>query len=214
MKHLISRLRQILVVFLVGFAFLLGQGFSFVSVAQADVTTPEGIYYKGTPDDWGQNRNQPQQRQKLNDSQGSSYQGSGSNPIKDAANAVRDKLNLDEETPRATREFFDSGRNKATKDSTVRTPEGIYYKGTPDDWGQNRNQPQQRQQRNDYQGSSNNPLKDAVDTVREKLNLDEETPRATKEFFNDAKNAVNSDREGYYQTPPNNPPSKQLRDRI
>lgn len=206
MKQMIARLRQIIVVFLVGFTFLLGQGFSCVSVAQADVTTPEGIYYKGTPDDWGQNRNQPDQRQKLNESQ-----RSGSNPLKDAAKAVGDKLNLNEETPRSTREFFDSGRNQATKDSTVRTPEGIYYKGTPDDWGQNRNQPQQR---NDNQGSSNNPLKGAVDTVREKLNLDESTPRATKEFFNDAKNAVNPDREGYYQSPANNPSSKQLRDRI
>ncbi|MBH8566212.1 hypothetical protein I8748_29325 [Nostoc sp. CENA67] len=201
MKQMISRFRQIIVVFLVGFTFLLGQGFSFVSVAQADVTTPEGIYYKGTPDDWGQNRNQPQQRQKLNDSQGSSYQGSDSNAFKDAANAVRDKLNLDEETPGARREFFDSGRNKATKDSTVRTPEGIYYKGTPDDRGEVRNDTQIR--------NAQNKLKGAVDNVREKLNLEEETPRATREFFNSEKNITNENKEGYYQ----NPPSRQLRDR-
>ncbi|QSJ15777.1 hypothetical protein JYQ62_28865 [Nostoc sp. UHCC 0702] len=119
MKHLISRFRQIIVVFLVGFVFLLGQGFSFVNIAQADVKTPEGIYYKGTPDDRGEVRN----------------------------------------------------------DTQIRNAE--------------------------------NKLKGAVDNVREKLNLDEETPRATKEFFNSGKNRTNEDKEGYYQ----NPPSKQLRDR-
>ena len=206
MKHLISRFRQIIVVFLVGFAFLLGQGFSFVSVAQADVKTPEGIYYKGTPDDWGQNRNQAQQRNNNQEDSG--------NLLKDAADNVRERLNLNQETPSSTRESFDSRKNKASGNGTVTTPEGIYYKGTPDDWGQNRNQAQQKQQRNDNQGNGGNLLKDAAENIREKLNLDEETPRATKEFFNDVKNTANPDREGYYQTPPNNPSSKQLRDRI
>jgi len=128
MKQVISSLSKIMVVFLVGFMFLLGQAFSFVNVAQADVTTPEGIYYKGTPE--GQN-------------------------------------------------------NGIQNDNQVR--------------------------------NAQNKLKGAADNIREKLNLDEETPRATKEFLKDAKNRVGEavspatgSREGYYQ----NPPTKQLRDRV
>jgi hypothetical protein len=129
MKYLISRFRKIMVVFLVGFMFLLGQAFSYTPVAQADntVTTPEGIYYKGTPD-----------------------QNSG-----------------------------------IGNDNQIR--------------------------------NAQSKLKGAADNVREKLNLNEETPRATKEFIEDAKSRVGEaiepmtgSREGYYQ----NPPSKQLRDRM
>ncbi|WP_292697649.1 MULTISPECIES: hypothetical protein [unclassified Nostoc] len=95
------RISQILVVFLVGFMFLLGQAFSYVNVAQAEtVKTPEGIYYKGTP-------NESEIR---NDTQAKNTQ----NPLKSAANNLREKLNLDEKTPRATKEFFDPAKNKAT----------------------------------------------------------------------------------------------------
>ncbi len=56
------RISQIIVVFLVGFMFLLGQAFSYVDVAQADVKTPEGTYYKGIPDGQGEIRNDTQIR--------------------------------------------------------------------------------------------------------------------------------------------------------
>ncbi|WP_243458341.1 MULTISPECIES: hypothetical protein [unclassified Nostoc] len=111
MSRVISALRnirisQIFVVFLVGFMFLLGQAFSYVNVAQADtVKTPEGIYYKGTPDE-GEIRNDTQSR---NDTQIRNAQ----NPLKSAADNIREKLNLDEETPRATKEFFDPAKNQA-----------------------------------------------------------------------------------------------------
>ncbi|MBE9105210.1 hypothetical protein IQ229_09740 [Nostoc cf. edaphicum LEGE 07299] len=94
------RISQILVVFLVGFMFLLGQAFSYVSVAQADVITPEGTYYKGIPDEQGEIRN---------DTQTTNSQ----NPLKEAADNIREKLNLDEKTPRATKEFFDPAKNRA-----------------------------------------------------------------------------------------------------
>ncbi|MEH2384177.1 MAG: hypothetical protein V7K27_35715 [Nostoc sp.] len=93
------RISQILVVFLVGFMFLLGQAFSYVNVAQADVKTPEGTYYKGTPDK-GEIRNDTQ----IKDTE---------NPLKSVADNIREKLNLDEKAPKATKEFFDPANNEA-----------------------------------------------------------------------------------------------------
>jgi len=92
------RISQILVVFLVGFMFLLGQAFSYVDVAQADVLTPEGTYYKGAPNGQSESRNDTQI-------------GNTQNPLKEAANTIREKLNLDEKAPRATKEFFDPAKN-------------------------------------------------------------------------------------------------------
>ncbi|WP_392535475.1 hypothetical protein [Nostoc sp. C117] len=105
MNRLISALRnirihQIVVVFVVGFMFLLGQAFSYVNVAQADVITPEGTYYKGTPD----SRNEVKNDNPITNAQ---------NKLKDAADNVREKLNLDEKNPRATKEFFDPTKNRA-----------------------------------------------------------------------------------------------------
>ncbi|BAY16805.1 hypothetical protein NIES21_26390 [Anabaenopsis circularis NIES-21] len=101
MKQVISRLRQIMVVFLVGFMFLLGQAFSFVNVAQADVKTPEGIYYKGVPEE--------QNNGIQNDSQVRNAQSK----LKGAADNIREKLNLDEDTPRVTKEFLKGAKNRA-----------------------------------------------------------------------------------------------------
>ncbi|MEH2061330.1 MAG: hypothetical protein V7K50_03510 [Nostoc sp.] len=105
------RISQILVVFLVGFMFLLGQAFTSVNVAQADVKTPEGIYYKGTPNEQGEIRNDTQIK-------------NSKNPLKGAVENIREKLNLDEKTPEATKEFFDPAKNKA------QSSEG-YYQNPP-----------------------------------------------------------------------------------
>ncbi|MBD2563224.1 MULTISPECIES: hypothetical protein [Nostoc] len=109
------RISQILVVFLVGFMFLLGQAFSYVSVAQADVITPEGTYYKGIPDQQGEIRNDTQRTK-------------SQNPLKEAADNIREKLNLDEETPRATKEFLNSTKNKVRENgqALTETEEGYY----------------------------------------------------------------------------------------
>ncbi|MBE9005589.1 hypothetical protein IQ259_11160 [Fortiea sp. LEGE XX443] len=119
MKHMIANFRKIMVVFLVGFMFLLGQAFSFVNVAQADVVTPEGRYYKGTPDQQTDIRNDNQIR-------------NAQNKLRDTADNVREKLNLDEETPRATKEFRDSLRNKVENryDRANESREG-YYQNPP-----------------------------------------------------------------------------------
>lgn len=113
------RISQILVVFLVGFMFLLGQAFSDINVAQADVITPEGTYYKGVPDGQGEMRN---------DTQTTKTQ----NPLKEAAENIREKLNLDEETPRATKEFLKSTKSKVeeTVQPLTETKEG-YYQNPP-----------------------------------------------------------------------------------
>ncbi|MBC6430250.1 hypothetical protein FM036_05125 [Nostoc sp. HG1] len=112
------RISQIVVVFLVGFMFLLGQAFTYVNVAQADVITPEGTYYKGIPDGQGEIRNDTQTTK-------------SQNPLKEAADNIREKLNLDEETPRATKEFLKSTTNTVgdkvqpltgTKEGYYRTP--------------------------------------------------------------------------------------------
>ncbi|MBW4673052.1 MAG: hypothetical protein KME52_03100 [Desmonostoc geniculatum HA4340-LM1] len=124
MNRLISWLRniridQIIVVFLLGFMFLVGQGFSYGNVAQADVITPEGTYYKGTPDYQGEIRNDTQIR-------------NAQNKLKDTVDNVREKLNLDEKTPGATKEFFDSTKNRAAdKTSRLQRDTEGYYQYPP-----------------------------------------------------------------------------------
>ncbi|MEH1771300.1 MAG: hypothetical protein V7L30_33845 [Nostoc sp.] len=112
------RLSQIVVVFLVGFMFLLGQAFSYVNVAQADVKTPEGTYYKGTPNEQGEIRNDTQ----ITNTQ---------NPLKSAVDNIREKLNLDEKTPESTKEFFEPTRNiTGDKASSSNGERGGYYQNT------------------------------------------------------------------------------------
>ncbi|WP_373529736.1 hypothetical protein [Nostoc sp.] len=112
------RISQILVVFLVGFTFLLGQAFTYVNVAQAEtVRTPEGTYYKGTPDE-GEMRNDSQMK-------------NAQNKLKDVADNIREKLNLDEKTPQATKEFFDPTSNAAKeKAQSFNGDEEGYYHNT------------------------------------------------------------------------------------
>ncbi|MEH2205668.1 MAG: hypothetical protein V7K53_16570 [Nostoc sp.] len=112
------RISQIVVVFLVGFMFLLGQTFSYTNIALADVKTPEGTYYKGAPNEQGEIRNDTQ----INNTQKSQ------NPIKSAVDNIRDKLNLDEKTPEATKEFFDPTTNRAGDETSsfTKTREGTY----------------------------------------------------------------------------------------
>ena len=109
------RISQILVVFLVGFMFLLGQAFSYVNVAQADVKTPEGTYYKGTLNEQSEIRNDTQIK-------------NTKNPLKGAVENIREKLNLDEKTPEATKEFFDPAKNKAGE--KAQSSDG-YYQNPP-----------------------------------------------------------------------------------
>ncbi|MGM3304896.1 hypothetical protein ACSQ6I_02750 [Anabaena sp. WFMT] len=87
---------------------------------------------------------------------------------------------------------------------TVKTPEGVYYKGTPD----------ASEIRNDQKR-----LKDTGDNIKERLNLDEPIPESTREFLNDVQTNVEKSvepitgtRHGYYQE--NIPPERILRDKM
>ncbi|MEH2284845.1 MAG: hypothetical protein V7K90_26595 [Nostoc sp.] len=127
MNRVISWLRnirifQIVVVFLVGFMFLLGQAFTYANIALADVKTPEGTYYKGTPNEQGEIRNDTQ----INNTQNPQ---NSQNPIQSAVDNIREKLNLDEKAPEATKEFFDPAKN-TTGDKTSSSDagrEGYYH---------------------------------------------------------------------------------------
>ncbi|WP_066375364.1 MULTISPECIES: hypothetical protein [unclassified Anabaena] len=109
-------LRQVLIVCLIGATFFLGQCFisSSAMIAQADVKTPEGIYYKGTPENESI-RNDTQVR-------------NAQERLKETADTVREKLNLDEETPRATKEFQKSVQRRVEKtvEPVTGTPRGYY----------------------------------------------------------------------------------------
>jgi hypothetical protein len=92
---------------------------------------------------------------------------------------------------------------------TITTPEGVYYKGTPDPGKITTDRETENTQR--Y-------LRETADNFREKLNLDEPVPESTKEFLEDVHTNVEKTIEpitrgqpGYYQQ--NIPPEKILRDK-
>jgi hypothetical protein len=92
---------------------------------------------------------------------------------------------------------------------TVKTPEGVYYKGTPDNQGMVRNDKQM--------DNAQKRLKNAGDNIRDRLNLDEETPEATKEFLDSVRNKaedtvepITGSKRGYYQE---NPPQREALER-
>jgi hypothetical protein len=109
-------LRQVLIICLIGATFFVGQCFIYSNaiIAHADVQTPEGIYYKGTPDNQGIS----------NDTQIRNAQ----DKLKSTVDNVREKLNLNEETPRATKEFQDTMQRKVGKAvEPITREEGGYY---------------------------------------------------------------------------------------
>ncbi|MDP5337644.1 MAG: hypothetical protein NWQ28_03600 [Nodularia sp. (in: cyanobacteria)] len=117
-------LRQIIGVFLIAFAFFSFQTFNYgndMMLAKADtVKTPEGIYYKGTPDNNASIRND----QQIDHAQKN---------LKETAENVREKLNLDEPTPRATKEFLDSVQTQVedTVEPITGTRHGYYQENRP-----------------------------------------------------------------------------------
>ncbi len=135
-------LRQAIIVFLASLTFLGMQafGYSNVMVAQADtVKTPEGTYYKGVPDSHGTN---------IIEKAKSSFKQSADNNVRQNPNAYRQ---------------FSGNTNTG---NTVKTPEGTYYKGTPDS------------------DNIQSGLKGTLENIKEKLNLDEPIPQSTKDFLN------------------------------
>jgi hypothetical protein len=93
---------------------------------------------------------------------------------------------------------------QALADNTVKTPEGTYYKGTPD------TNIDQNLAKNEKQMAENakTGLKGAVENIKEKLNLDEPVPQSTKDFLKSTERRVENtvkpltgEDKGYYQTP-------------
>ncbi|QOV21819.1 YtxH domain-containing protein [Anabaenopsis elenkinii] len=117
-------LRQIVILFVAGFAFFSFQMFNYgnhILLAKADtVKTPEGIYYKGTP-----NNKAFKGEEQLDNTQ---------KQLKKTAEKVREKLNLDEPTPQATKEFLDSAQKQVEKtvEPITRTRHGYYQENKPE----------------------------------------------------------------------------------
>jgi hypothetical protein len=114
-------LRQVFTVLLIGFAFLTMQiaGYNTIQPAFAEtVTSPEGVYYKGVPDDDVHRNinknNYGSDTQNYKTDSGNIIEGA-KNKLQETAETVKEKLNLDEETPRATKEFLRSTESKVEK---------------------------------------------------------------------------------------------------
>jgi hypothetical protein len=117
-------LRQIIIVFFLSFVFFSFQIFSYGNdfLAKADtVTTPEGIYYKGTP-----NNNAPIRNNQQVDNAQKNLKGTAEN--------VKEKLNLDEPIPKGTKEFLDSAQTKVeeTVEPITGKRHGYYQENRPE----------------------------------------------------------------------------------
>jgi len=140
-------LRQIMIVFLVGLTSLGMQAFSSgnAMLAQADtVKTPEGIYYKGVPDGNTPIRSDRQ--------------------INNAQRNIRESAENAKENLKGNQPFSRSGE-------TVKTPEGTYYKGTPNRDNINNN---------NIFDKAKESLEETAENIKEKLNLNEPVPESTK----------------------------------
>lgn len=196
-----KRLRHILTVFLVASTIFVMQAFGGTLQAQADqtVTSPEGVYYKAVP---GEARNvNSTDKLRFDNNTNDRNRVGNNNPIDSTKRSLK-------ETADNVRESVSRGVNDTARNigDNVTTPEGTYYKATPNNGANYSNSDSYT---NRYAQRSGNPLKDATENVREKLNLDEELPRSTKEFLNSTEKRVEKTvqpvtqtPEGYYQAPP------------
>jgi hypothetical protein len=116
-------IRKVVIMLLVGFSFFGLQvvNSSYMLVASAEtVTSPEGIYYKGTPDE-SINKN-------MNNADSNKLGENAKSSLKEAADNVREKLNLDEPLPRSTKEFLKSTEERVEKvvEPVTGTRQGYY----------------------------------------------------------------------------------------
>ncbi len=215
-------LRQVITVFLVVFTFFGIQAFGFnqlQALADDTVKSPYGIYYKGTPDEsvvnQGNNATVEGSKNKLKETADNVKEGA-----KDFLNSTKKGLEKDDTVDNAKNKLKETADNvkEGAKDfanstkkgvqeaaqstgETVKSPYGIYYKGTPDET-------KVGNQANNINNNvdSKNPLQSIVDNVREKLNLDEPLPESTKEFLDSTEKRVEKavepitgTKEGYHQ---------------
>ncbi|MDM9383261.1 hypothetical protein QUB80_21455 [Chlorogloeopsis sp. ULAP01] len=155
-------LHKILMMLVVALSVLLMQAFGNTAQAFADETvkSPYGYYYKGTPDE----NISTQNRNILNQD-------------RNAFNQDRNANRYNNQQLERTERYSQGSFNKSGE--TVKSPYGYYYKGTPDE-----------NVSNQVVDSAKRNLKDTAGNVREKLNLDEPVPEATKDFIQSAKQKV------------------------
>lgn len=198
-----SILRRTLTLLIAAFTFITIQfGYTSIQPAIADntVVSPEGVYYKGTPDD------------EIHKNLGQNNYGSDSKNYKNNADDTEFyRTKVDDGT------VGQQAKNRTQQSGgTVTSPEGVYYKGVPDDdVHRSLRQNNSGSDTENYNTSSGNiieeikeKIEETAETVTEKLNLREETPRATKEFLRETEKQVEKTvepvtgtRSGYYQLP-------------
>lgn len=102
MSRIISLLRQLMIVFLVVIAVFITQAFGYSNnlQAQAEPVTPEATYYQAKGNDTNkiENDNKLVERSRKN--------------LKETADNVREKLNVDEPSDPGTKGFFNSVQEK------------------------------------------------------------------------------------------------------
>lgn len=120
-----NRLRQILTVFLVGLTFFvmqaLGYGNALIAQAEETVESPVGIYYKGTPSDTSSGTSSGTSSETSNIQNDNKLVEKAGKNLKETADNVKEKVN----------NFGESV--SGSSDGNVKSPVGIYYKGTPSD---------------------------------------------------------------------------------
>lgn len=159
-----NRLRQILTVFLVGLTFFVMQAFGYgnglIAQAEETVQSPVGIYYKGTPSDT------------------SSGKSSGTSNIQNDNKLVeKARKNLKETADNVRGQVKNFGESvSGSSDGTVKSPVGIYYKGTPSDTSDTSN----IQSDNNLIEKATKKVKETADNLRASVDLDENaaTPEA------------------------------------
>lgn len=164
-----TRLRQILTVFLVGLTFFVMQAFGYgnrlIAQAEETVQSPVGIYYKGTPSDTssGKSFNTSSDTSKIqNDNK---LVEKARKNLKETADNVREKVS----------NFGESA--SGSSDGTVKSPVGIYYKGTPSDTSSDTSNIQDD---NNLIEKATKKVKETADNLRASVDLDENaaTPEA------------------------------------
>ncbi|BAY47447.1 hypothetical protein SAMD00079811_50650 [Scytonema sp. HK-05] len=164
-----NRLRQILTVFLVGLTFFVMQAFGYgnalIAQAEETVESPVGIYYKGTPSDTGSNTSSNKSSDTSKIQNDNKLVEKARKNLKETADNVREKAN----------NFGESV--SGSSDGNVKSPVGIYYKGTPSDTSSDTSNIQDD---NNLIEKATKKVKETADNLRASVDLDENvtTPEA------------------------------------
>ncbi len=195
-------LHRVLTVVFAAFIFIAAQAFGFTqqqAFADDTVRSPQGIYYKGTPDESVLDKTNTTLEAGKNKLQSTfdNLRGNAQDAVKsakkglaqdDTFDSAKNKLKSTADNVRGTAKDAMNSTKKGIEDAakstgdTVKSPSGIYYKGTPN--------ASVLETDTKSVDTAKNPLQSIVDNVREKLNLDEPLPESTKEFLGSTEKRV------------------------